>query len=246
MEKKIIAIVVALVVVVTAIIVAVVVSNNTKEVYVDDDGVAHWIYKDEEGNTHLNGDGEIIVYALDENGKRQKDENGEYIMAAIDFPEVVTKGNTLETPNYKLTMPKDWELNDDGIFELKKNNKITVKVNVFELDKIIPIDDYVQQSQEEAKKILDALKDVFPVFEIEEDSEVITLKNLDCRIIKTKMGKDKDNIDVYTIAVNFTRGLKAYQITLTCDDGSYKDLDKDIDLVSILDANFIVKDYAND
>lgn len=245
MEKKFIAIVVAFVILITSVAVGIVVYVNRKDLYVDPDGVEHWLVKDDEGNTVLNGEGDLVVYATDEKGKRQKDENGEYVTAAVDFPEKVIDGNTLETPDYRLTMPKTWELNEDGIFELKKNNKITLQVNKFELERVTPIDEYVKQSQEESNEFVDALKDVFPVFETKEESAVITMKKLDCRIYETKMGKDKDNVEIYSLAVNFTRGLEAYQITLTCSDGSYKDLDKELNLVGILDANFVVKDYMN-
>lgn len=245
MEKKFIAIIVAFVILVTAVAVGTAVFINKKDTYVDPDGVEHWLVKDEEGNTILNGEGEVVVYATEANGQRQKDENGEYVTAVVDFPEKVIDGNTLETPDYKLTMPKEWELSDDGVFELKKNSKIYLQVNKFDLENVTPIDEYVKQSQEESKEFVNALKEAFPVFETEEESAVITMKNLDCRIYTTKMGKDKDNVEIYTIAVNFTRGLEAYQITLTCADGSYKDLDKDMDLVNLLDANFVVKDYMN-
>ena len=244
MEKKIIAIVVALVVVVTAIIVTVVVSNNTKEVYVDEDGVAHWLYKDEEGNTKLNADGDIVVYALDENGKRQKDENGEYIMASIDFPRKVISGNTLETPDYKLTLPKEWKLKQSGIFVLEENENVKISVDVTDLESVMSVDTYIEEmlNVEGGDELIKNLKEKYPKFERNIGQCVITLKNLDCRMVEYKLGKEENKTEYYVLGIYFTRGEKVYQISLTCFDSTYEEYAKDIDLVSLANMNFVAKD----
>lgn len=242
MEKKIIAIVVALVLVVTAVIVAVVISNNQREYIVDDDGVAHWIYKNEEGSTVLNDKGEIVVYAVDRNGKRQKDENGEYVTAAIDFPRKLIEGNTLETPDYKLSLPEEWELRPSGIFVLKENENVKIKVNVLEQEAATPIDTYFENLYKDSDEYIAGLKEEYPIFEEKTSGCTITLKKLDCRVIEYRLAKEEGKTDLYTYGIYFSRGTQIYHIGLTYLNGSYEEYGKDIDLISLADANFVVKD----
>ncbi len=242
MEKKIVAIVVALVLVVTAVIVAVVISNNQREYIVDDNGAAHWIYKNEEGSTVLNDKGEIVVYAVDGNGKRQKDENGEYVTAAIDFPRKLIDGNTLETPDYKFSLPEEWELRPSGIFMLGESSDVKIKVNVLENEDGVSIDGYFENLYKDSEEYIAGLKEEFPVFEEKTSGSTITLKKLDCRVIEYKLAKEEGKTDLYTCGIYFARGTKIYHIGLTCLNGTYEQYGKDIDLISLADTNFVVKD----
>ncbi len=242
MEKKIIAIVVALVVVVTAVIVAVVISNNQREYIVDDDGIAHWIYKNEEGSTVLNDKGDIVVYAVDRNGKRQKDENGEYVTAAIDFPEIVTNGNTLETPYYKLTMPKDWELHEKGIFTLKKNDNVSVEVDVLPVEEIDTVDEYLQEHIKTTETFVNEMKKGYPKSTFEVSRATLTKKLLDCRTFTYKFEKDDGTVDFALYNIYFLKDEKIFKISLTCDNETYVEFGKDISLTDIVDLSFIVKD----
>ncbi len=245
MEKKIIAVALAFVVVITAVIVGVVVNNNKRENFIDDDGVGHWLYKDKEGNTKLNDDGEIVVYALDENGKRQKNKNGDYIMGAIDFPDKVINGNTLETPDFKMTMPKEWKLKDSGMFVLKDNSDVQVAVSVTELEETITIDEYITELLDGGDEVIATLKEKYPKFERNIGSGVMTLKKHDCRIVEYKLAKEEGKTEYYIYGIYFIQGEKLYNISLTCFDNSYDEYAKDIDLMAIADMSFSTK-VSND
>ncbi len=241
MEKKIKYIAIAFIVVVLAVAIGVAISVNKKEVYVDEDGIKHWLVKDKEGNTVLNEDGDIVVYALDEKGKRQKDKNGEYITGTIDFPQKLVKGNTFETPEYVLTMPEDWNLKSNGIFTLKKNNNVQVKVDIFELEEVTKIDSYIEDMLKNGDEFLNALKEKYPKLEQNVGECVITDKKLDCRTVEHKLAVEEGVTEYYVYSIYFVYGEKVYEISLTCFGSTYEVFAKDIDLVGIADANFVVK-----
>ena len=108
MEKKIIAIALVLVLMVTAFV------GCTKgKKFVDADGYEHLLCLDEEGNTVLNDEGKLVVYITEPDGKIREDDDGEPMTGYVAFPEQVIKGNTLETPDYKITLSDEWELQEN-------------------------------------------------------------------------------------------------------------------------------------
>lgn len=246
MEKKIKYIVAVFVAIILVVAIGATIYVNKKDIYVDDDGIEHWLVKNEEGNTILNEDGDILVYATDRKGKRQKDENGEYIMGTIDFPDVVINKTTVETPYFKMTMPKDWKVEDHGSYTLKDNENVTLKINNLGKVEADTVDAYYKETMDKTKDLLAALKANYPQTESKEDACVITLKNLDCRTFEFKVCEESGEVFLYSHSVIFLHKGQAYQITLRCQENSYKDLPEDFDLIPILDANFVVKDKVKE
>ena len=91
-KKNIIRIVaVALVIVLIAVITIIQVTKDNPRKYVDDEGFEHLLYVDEEGNTVLDDEGRIVVYATDTYGDIVEDEDGEPQTNSIEFPELMVE-----------------------------------------------------------------------------------------------------------------------------------------------------------
>lgn len=238
MEKKIIAIALVLVLMVTAFV-----GCSKGEFYVDEDGIEHRLYLDEEGSTVLDDRGNIVIHATDEKGKILRDENGEPITAAIAFPEKVVKGNTLETPDYKMKMPDGWVLSNSGTYTKKDNEKISFKITNLGKVEEKSIDKYLANSKKDNEDIEKVLIEEYPACEIKYGKTQITLKNLDCMTTDVKLAKEENGpIDWYTYSICFISNENLFKMDLIFVGNSYDKTIKE-DVHNIIDANFILKEY---
>lgn len=73
--------------------------------YTDEDGARYLVVRDSDGNIVINSSGKLAVYTLNENGKKQKADSGEYITEYIDFNGQVVSGGTVETAEMRFTLP---------------------------------------------------------------------------------------------------------------------------------------------
>lgn len=238
MQKRFIAII-SLVVVLVAVILTVVIVDNKKEIYVDKDGIEHWIYRNDSDMTLLNENGDIVIYITDLNGKRQKDENGEFVTGAIDFPEQIINGNTLETPDYRIKMPKDWKLDNDGEFTLKKNEDVQLRVHKIGKISEDSLTDFISQRKESYENLF---KDYFegsvePT--ITNGQATITSKKIQCYTLECKqMSEDNSTVETYQIELFYENNREVFQIIYLCENGSY---DESIDILGLLHTNFTAK-----
>lgn len=232
MEKKIIAIVMVTVLIVTCFAAC----KKKDNIYVDDDGATHVLMTDEEGNTVLNSDGELVVCVTDKDGNVLKDENGEIQTAAVDFPEVVVNKNKLETPYYRLTLPDEWEADDGGEVSMKENEKISFKIyNLGEADKTI--DQYFKESTENVDD-MEKIKEKYPATTWDFEKAVITMKNIDTRVIKVKIASSDTVVEYYNQTVEYIYKGDHYCAIFNCKDNSY---DPEFDFVKFLNDNLVMK-----
>lgn len=97
-------------------------------VYTDEDGVAHALLTDAEGNTMVNDFGQLVAGVTDDSGKLVTDADGNYETRAVAFPSVVIYDSTYETPDFKLTVPERiWSVSEDGL--AKKDSELRVEIS---------------------------------------------------------------------------------------------------------------------
>lgn len=240
MEKKIIAIALVMI-----MMIVVLVGCNKSEVYVDEDGNEHLLALDEEGNTMLNDNGRIVVYATEADGEIKEDKDGEPITAVIDFPTMVVGKNSVETPDYKLSLPDKWKSQDNGEFIYKENENVSIKVEILELDEYETLDNYMNDAIEAEKVFVESIKQEYDVTvedTIEEGN--ITLKGHFCYYTKTKITKD-DRIVYYVETINFENNGKVYKASYCCKDGSYEMVSDSINFFALIDTNLVTKENKN-
>lgn len=235
---------VALVVVLIVSVAVVAFVRNAPKKYVDEDGNEHLLYI-EEGNTVLNDDGRIVVYATDVNGDKVKDENGEPMTNVIDFPQLVVKENVLETPYYKMTMPEEWKLQKNGVYVYKENEDVT-----FEIEQLGEHDgdilSYMKSRSEADNAIINGIKANFPATTSIEEDRVITLKEIISRRVEIKVAKSEKDVYLCTNTVYFVFDNIIYKAALIYSENSYDTIQEKIDLVALLNTGLAMKDKVVD
>lgn len=232
-------IIIAVAVVLIAVIAIVTITKDNPKKYVDEDGVEHLLYIDEEGNTVLTDSGNIVVYATNTDGDIVEDENGEPMTASIAFPKIVIKGNTLETPDYKLSLSEEWILNENGVFTRKENENIKIKVlKMYELD-TKSLSECFQDELKKSQAVVEMGEETYPFSEINTNEYVVTMKNLKAYGIECKLSKEENGtVDYYSNTMYLSLNDYVYQICIVYENGSY---DGSIDFENIVDSNFTIK-----
>ena len=234
MEKKIIAIALVLVLMVTAFV------GCTKgKKFVDADGYEHLLCLDEEGNTVLNDEGKLVVYITEPDGKIREDDDGEPMTGLVAFPEQVIKGNTLETPDYKITLSDEWELQENGKFVRKDNEKISIEIIKMGDPTKKGLKELFNEEVKLADKFTELFKKEFPVIKKHTTSGLFSLKKIEYCMLEYKMSKEEDGpVICYSNAMYFVYNEQFYQASFVCEDSSYNET---LNLYAIIDANLIMK-----
>lgn len=92
--------------------------SSKKDLYISESGAEYLLVRDAHGNIVINDNDKLQVYSLNENGKKQKDDSGEYITKFIDFNGQVVIGNVVETAEMRFSLPKNFvaDNNNPGYF----------------------------------------------------------------------------------------------------------------------------------
>lgn len=234
MEKKIIAVALVLVFMVTVFV-----GCSKGKKYVDDDGYEHLLVTDKEGNTVLNEEGKMVVYLTEPDGKIREDEDGEPMTGYVAFPEQVIKGNTLETPDYKMTLSDEWKLQEDGEFVRKDNEKISIEIIKMGDPTKKGLKELFNEEAKIAEEFTKLFEKEYPVIKKHTDSGVFSFKKIEYCMLEYKMSKEENGpVIYYSNAMYFVYNDQLYQANLSCEDGSY---DKALNLYDIIDANLIMK-----
>ena len=93
-------------------------SSSDKDIFVTEDGIEYLIVRDNEGGIVINESDKLQVYVLNENGKKQKTDAGDYITEFIDFNGQVVIGNIAETAEMRYEIPSNFvaDSNNPGYF----------------------------------------------------------------------------------------------------------------------------------
>lgn len=93
-------------------------NSTSKDMFTAKDGNSYIVVRDDDGGIMINDNGKLRVYTVNENGKKQKDDSGEYITEFIDFNDQVVIGNTVETEEMRYKIPDGFtdDANNSGYF----------------------------------------------------------------------------------------------------------------------------------
>lgn len=218
MEKKIIA-----VISVVVLLASVLAACAKKPTITGDNGMEYAVVTDKEGNTVVNDEGEVIVYVTDEHGKYVKNENGERETNALPFPKTVLNGQTLETPDYVLTMPEGWTSDEYGKFTKDgTNGAVYVKVvNFGKLQKDQTAESFVNDDAARNKALFEKAKDQIPDSLVEVRETTVTAAKAEAfnEVIEAK---DKDGNFIYHAeGIYFMHKGEMFKIEYICDGSAY-------------------------
>lgn len=88
-------------------------SSQSDDLYTAADGKQYILVRDSDGNIVINDSDKLNVYTLNENGKKQKSDAGEYITEYIEFNGQVVVSNKVETKEMRFTLPNDFSANEE-------------------------------------------------------------------------------------------------------------------------------------
>ena len=105
-------------------------SSSQIKTYTDKDGKSYDIVYDENGNFVTN-DNKLQVYLLSDNGKRIKDESGEYRTEFIEFNGQITDGHHVQTKELEFTLPSGFTQSyDTGLLFLNDDIGALIYISV--------------------------------------------------------------------------------------------------------------------
>lgn len=234
MEKKIIA--VACVLVILAVTLAA--CGSKYLVITDEHGYTHLAVTDAEGNTVLDENGDIQVYVTDENGEPVTLENGAYDVAAVTFPDAVADGDTLETPDYTLTMPDGWTANSNGRFTRDDNENVYLQITNFGELEDQTLDTYVASMQENINALLEQTQQEYPSASVEYSNHTLSQANrMDSRVVEFRVPDADGNMAYYAMNVYFVYQGELFKVDYICI-GSY---DESFDVLGALDYSLVMR-----
>lgn len=235
MEKKIIA--VACVLVILAVTLAA--CGSKYLVITDEHGYTHLAVTDAEGNTVLDENGDIQVYVTDESGDPVTLENGAYDIGGIPFPSLVSDGDTIETPEYTLTMPDGWEADERGRFICNGNTAQYVEVvKLRELEENETIDTYFTGRLDAAETIVENIRQTYPAATISSQADYFTAKQIDSRFIETQVSDENGSVLYQSVNIYFVYEDIIYTISYATNAEGY---DPDFDIIAVLNYNLVMK-----
>lgn len=88
-------------------------SSPVDDLYTAENGKQYLLVRDSDGNIVVNDRSKLLVYTLNENGKKQKSDTGEYITEYIEFTGQVVIENAVETNEMRFTLPDNFSANTE-------------------------------------------------------------------------------------------------------------------------------------
>lgn len=187
----------------------------------NDRGMEYAAVTDEEGNTVVNDDGDIVVYVTDADGEIVTDSNGDPQTNNIEFPKVIASGSTVETADFKLTMPDGWTADAAGMFRWEGDTTTYVQVVALrELEAGETLESCMETESATAQQIVEKFREEYP------DT---TLESSDCTVgAAADAGKRLDfrvpNADgsmlFYSENIYFVHGETLYKAEYICQKGA--------------------------
>lgn len=236
MEKRIIAVVCILLLLVTALVAC------DKKTTMKIDGVEYAVVTDDEGNTVVNDSGDIVVYVTDEAGEYVTDNSGEKQTNLVDFPDKVVSDMTVETGNYRFTMPlKGWRMTSRGLF-IKDNTEDCVLLSVKSLGQVVAgqtLDTVAEKDKSDNAANMAEIQKTYPDSSINVSDVQITAQNVNAKVVEFVVKDNDGNMVYYAHGTYYIAGGQLFKVEFICNDGKY--YDPELDLIAVINEGLTIK-----
>lgn len=236
MEKRIIAVLCVLTLMVTAFA-----ACGKKKSIININGRDYLAVTDDAGNTVANDDGDIVVYVTDKDGDYVTAENGEKQTNAVEFPDKSVDKLTVETPEYKFTMPKsNWKTTTRGLY-IQNNTEEKVLLAVKDLGSAdgITLDAVVEKVKNDNVAAMEEVRKLYPDANIVTNDVKITDRQIDAKTVEFIVKDANGDMFYYAHGTYFFAGGKLFKVEFVCNDGKY--YDSQFDLLEIINEGLTVK-----
>lgn len=193
-------------------------SSSDKDLFTSENGFDYIVVRDSDGNIVINDSNKLQVYTLNENGKKQKSDSGDYMKEYIDFNGQVVIGNTAETAEMKFEIPKTFDDNSDipGYFYSE-----TYEGDIYFTYYDESIEKHITAAEENCENLLESFGS--EVFEYEKYSVVVD--GIDCTAIRIACTSSEYYKNSYQYFIPYDTGF--YAINCVVDTGNAKKVDFD-------------------
>ncbi|MGN0570874.1 MAG: hypothetical protein ACI4K9_01685 [Candidatus Fimenecus sp.] len=234
MEKKMIAVICVLM-----LLISLLVSCGKKYPTITIKGNEYVLATDEEGNTMLSDDGELVIYPTDSNGKPYKGENGEYETNFVDFPDKIVNGNIYETPQFKITMPEEWTEGEEGYIKSGNESVIFEVCPTATLNEKYTVEKYIATQIEGLEMFIEAQPEYKDKLKYSvEQLENITENELPCFVVIMQEYDDTQKVVSEQYLYYIVDGDTLLEFSYICRDAS---LVGTFDAYQFIDENLILK-----
>lgn len=217
MNKKIIAILLVFTLVITCFVACQKQKYETTKI----NGKDVLLATDENGNTIINEDNQVVAVVTDSEGEIITYEDGEEQTYYIDLP-----ATSIEGKGYSFVLEEDgWIYSEDFDAYLKEGQGKDVYISITEFENpYSSLDEYMTQTEKENEAFLEAIKQAYPDTEISITDGSVTSRSLPCKVVETKI-KDDKGIFYYGFVVDFEYNGKVVTINYTSQNYSYEETD---------------------
>lgn len=194
-------------------------SGNNNEIFTAEDGNQYIVVRDSDGNIIINDSNKLQVYPLNENGKKQQSDTGEYITEYIDFNGQVVMGNTIETAELRFRIPDNFSDNFEipGYFYSEVYDS-DIYFTYYDED----IELYIEADEKNCESLLESFGS--EVFSYEKYS--VTIGETDCIVFKNVCTSSEYYKNSYNYYIPYDTGFYIVNCVIDTDNAKKVNFDK--------------------
>lgn len=220
MLKKLAAVLLIIVVIVTLT------SCSGEDIFTDENGTEYIVVRNSDGNIVINDSNKLQVYTLNENGKKQKSDAGDYITEFIEFNGQVVTDRIVETAEMKFEIPKHFtaDINNPGYFYCEPYNA-EIFISYYNED----VDKHITADEMNCESLLESFGS--DVFSYEKYS--VTINENECTAFKHSCTSSEYYKNAYNYYIPYDTGLYIVNCNINTNDAKKVDFDKFVETITL-------------
>lgn len=194
-------------------------SGNKNDTFTAEDGNQYIVVRDSEGNIVINDSQKLQVYPLNENGKKQKSDSGEYITEYIDFNGQVVIENMVETAELRFRIPNNFSDNAEipGYFYSKMYDS-EIYFTYYDED----VDSYIESDEKNCESLLESFgSEVFSY-----EKYAVTIGSTECIVFKNACTSSEYYKNAYNYYIPYDTGFYVVNCIINTDNAKKVNFDK--------------------
>lgn len=203
------------------------------------EGVEYPLVTDEEGNTVVDENGDILVYVTDAHGKYVKDENGNRQTNAVTFPDAIVTDNKVETADYVLLVPEGWTADDAGKLVKDNTENAIISIDITNLGELRvgeTLTSYIAQQQVLIEGLVAEMREKGAT--VSYDITSTQFQGYEAANIVLTAQSEEIGVCCYKM-IYYMAGNELYKILYSCANGTNDDTA--FDLSSFMEQNLTMK-----
>lgn len=194
-------------------------SCSKDDTFTTEEGNEYIVVRDSDGNIVINERNKLQVYILNENGKKQKTDNGEYITEFIEFNGQVVADRIVETAEMKFELPSKFseDINNPGYFYYEPY-KAEIFISYYDED----INKHVSADELNCENLLESFgSDAFSYKKYS-----VTINGAECPAYKHSCTSSEYYKSAFNYYIKYDTGVYIINCSISTKDANKVDFDK--------------------